>query len=123
MLSVMSNLWHFYVVYAVIGVGITAIGQVPTSAIVSNWFEKRRGLVIGVMSTGIGIGGFALAPLVGGYVIPSFGWRISYCVRGLPTIRVKPHILSSFGYAYVGAHYPFSAISDEDKTSGHGVLP
>jgi len=85
LLSVMSNLWHFYVVYAVIGVGITAIGQVPTSAIVSNWFEKRRGLVIGVMSTGIGIGGFALAPLVGGYVIPSFGWRISYRVLAMLT--------------------------------------
>lgn len=83
LLSVMSNLWHFYVVYAVIGVGITAIGQVPTSAIVSNWFEKRRGLVIGVMSTGIGIGGFALAPLVGGYIIPSFGWRISYRVLAM----------------------------------------
>jgi len=83
LLSVMSNLWHFYVVYAVIGVGITAIGQVPTSAIVSNWFEKRRGLVIGVMSTGIGIGGFALAPLTGGYLIPSFGWRISYRVLAL----------------------------------------
>ena len=83
LLSVMSNLWHFYVVYAVIGVGITAIGQVPTSAIVSNWFEKRRGLVIGVMSTGIGIGGFALAPLVGGYIIPSFGWRVSYLVLAM----------------------------------------
>ena len=83
LLSVMSNLWHFYVVYAVIGVGMTAIGQVPTSAIVSNWFEKRRGLVIGVMSTGIGIGGFALAPLVGGYIIPSFGWRVSYLVLAM----------------------------------------
>jgi len=85
LLSVMSHLWHFYVVYAVIGVGITAMGQVPASAIVSNWFEKRRGLAIGIMSIGIGIGGFALAPLVGGYIIPSFGWRISYLVLALLT--------------------------------------
>lgn len=85
LLSVMGSLWHFYVVYAVIGVGITAIGQVPASAVVSNWFEKRRGLAIGIMSTGIGIGGFALAPLTGGYLIPSFGWRISYRVLAMLT--------------------------------------
>ncbi len=85
LLSVMSHLWHFYVVYAVIGVGITAIGQVPASSIISNWFEKRRGLAIGIMSTGIGIGGFTLAPLTGGYLIPSFGWRVSYLVLALLT--------------------------------------
>ena len=85
LLSVMNNLWYFYVVYAVIGVGIAAIGQVPTSALVSNWFEKRRGLVIGIMSTGVGTGGFALAPLVGGYIMPNFGWRISYLALALIT--------------------------------------
>jgi len=80
LLSLVSNLWHFHVSYAIIGVGMTAIGHVPSSAIVSNWFKKRRGTAIGIMSTGIGVGGVALAPLVGGYLIPNFGWRFSYLV-------------------------------------------
>lgn len=79
-LSQASNLWHFYVSYAVVGVGMAAMGHVPASAIVSNWFKKRRGTAIGIMSSGIGAGGVVLAPLVGGYLIPNFGWRASYLV-------------------------------------------
>ncbi len=80
LLSQMSNLWHFYISYAVIGIGMAAMGHVPTSAIVSNWFEKRRGTVIGIMSAGIGAGGFTLAPLIGGYLIPNLGWKVSYLI-------------------------------------------
>ena len=80
LLSRVSNLWHFYASYTIIGIGMTATGHVPSSAIVSNWFRKRRGTAIGIMSTGIGVGGVVLAPLVGGYLIPNFGWRVSYLV-------------------------------------------
>jgi len=85
LLSQVNHLWHFYISYAVTGAGMAAIGQVPASAIVSNWFKKRRGLAIGIMSTGIGVGGLALAPLVGGYLIPNFGWRASYLALALIT--------------------------------------
>jgi MFS family permease len=77
-LSQMRDLWYFYVGYAVIGVGLAAIGILPASAVVSNWFKRKRGLAIGIMSTGVGAGGFVLAPVVGGYLIPNFGWRASY---------------------------------------------
>ncbi len=73
-----NDLWYFYATYVIIGIGMAAMGMVPITAVVSNWFEKRRGMAIGIMSAGLGAGGFALSPLVGGYLIPSFGWRISY---------------------------------------------
>lgn len=85
LLSLMDNLWYFYILYAVIGVGMAALGPVPTSAVVSNWFRKRRGLAIGIMSTGVGAGGLALAPLIGGYLIPNFGWRVSYLAMAVLT--------------------------------------
>ena len=85
LLSLMNTLWHFYASYAVIGVGMAAMGHVPSSTIVSNWFKKRRGTAIGIMSSGIGAGGIALAPLVGGYLIPNFGWRVSYLVLAVLT--------------------------------------
>ncbi|MCK4580397.1 MAG: MFS transporter, partial [Dehalococcoidia bacterium] len=47
------------------------------SAAVSNWFQKRRGTAIGVMSAGIGAGGLVLSPLVG-HLILALGWRTSY---------------------------------------------
>jgi len=77
-LTQMNNLWHFYLGYAIVGIGMAAMGQIPASAVVSYWFKKKRGQAIGIMSIGVGAGGFAVAPLVGGYLIPSFGWRASY---------------------------------------------
>jgi len=101
LLSQTHNLWYFYASHVVIGVGMTGMGTIPTTAVVSNWFKKRRGTAIGIMSTGVGAGGFALAPLIGGYLIPNFGWRVSYLGLGILTwaliiplallvIRTKP---------------------------------
>ena len=85
LLSFMDELWHFYVGYAVIGVGMAAAGQIPATSIVSNWFKKKRGLVIGIASSGLGVGGFALAPLFGSHLIPEYGWRVSYLALAIIT--------------------------------------
>ena len=85
LLSQISTLWHFYISYAMTGIGLAAAGHVPASTIVSNWFKKRRGTAIGIMSTGIGAGGVVLAPLIGSYLIPNFGWRISYLALAVLT--------------------------------------
>lgn len=78
LLSLMYDLWYFYVGYSIIAAGMSAMSTVPATAAVSNWFKKRRGLAIGITSTGMGGGGFVMAPLIGGYLIPNFGWRVSY---------------------------------------------
>ncbi|MFC2016209.1 MFS transporter [Chloroflexota bacterium] len=90
LLSQMNSLWYLYIGHALIGGGHAAIGPVPTSTMVSNWFKKRRGLSIGIMSTGVGAGGFVLAPLIGGYLIPNFGWRVSYLALALITWTLIP---------------------------------
>jgi MFS family permease len=83
LLSQMSNLWYLYVGWTIVGIGSAAMGHVPVTAVVSNWFRKRRGTVIGIMSVGVGAGGFVLAPIIGGYLIPNFGWRASYFASAL----------------------------------------
>jgi MFS family permease len=89
-LNPMTSIWQFYSSYAAIGIGMSAIMSIPSSAVVSNWFEKRRGLAIGIMSTGVGVGGLTLAPLIGGYFIPHFGWRASYLVLAGFMVLVIP---------------------------------
>lgn len=99
-LYVLQGLWHFYIAYFFIGIGHAAIGQVPASAVVSNWFVKRRGTAIGIMSTGVGAGALVLAPLVSGFLIPTLGWQATYATLGLFTgvliplavfvVRTKP---------------------------------
>lgn len=117
-LNLMQHLWHYYLAYTVIGVGMAALGQVPASAVVSNWFIKRRGTAIGIMSTGIGAGMLVLAPLFGGFIIPNFGWRASYLALALLiwiliplalfVVRTKP---SDMGL------YPDGMASPEDVTA------
>ena len=85
LLTQVSSLWHFYLGCSIIGVGIAALGPIPTSAVVSQWFQKKRGLAIGLMSPGFGVGGFVVAPLVGSYLIPSFGWRAAYLALAILT--------------------------------------
>lgn len=75
--SVMDSLLLFYLGYVLVGVGAAGIGPVPTSAIVSNWFRKKRGTAVGITSAGIGAGGFIMAPIVG-YLLSAFDWRTAY---------------------------------------------
>jgi len=82
LLTLMHNLWHFYAGWAVVGVGLAAMSSVPATAIVSNWFKKRRGTAIGLMSTGAGAAGLLALP-IGDYLIPNFGWRSSYLALAL----------------------------------------
>ncbi len=74
--SQMSQLSLFYLGYVLIGAGAAGMGQVPSSAVVSNWFKKRRGTAIGLMAAGVGAGG-VLAPAVG-FIIENHGWRNAY---------------------------------------------
>lgn len=82
LLSQVNNLLTFYIYYAIVGVGISSLGQIPASAVVSNWFRQKRGLAIGIAAAGAGVGGIVLAPIIGGYVIPAFGWRAAYLTLG-----------------------------------------
>ncbi len=69
---------QFYLINILIGLAAAAIGPVPCSSAVSSVFSEKRGLAIGLMSTGIGVGGFIFSPLIGGVLIPRFGWHGGY---------------------------------------------
>ena len=78
LLFVLNSPMHFYIGNIIVGIGGSATGPIPGTAVVSDWFRKKRGLAIGIMSTGIGVGGLVLAPLLGGFIIPGLGWRAGY---------------------------------------------
>ena len=123
LLSVMQNIWHFYVAYAIIGLATTAMGAVPATAMVSNWFVKRRGTAIGIMAIGIGAGIFALSPLLGSYLIPNFGWRMSYLFLAIINWALIPLVLLVVRTkpADMGL-YP-DGVETAPVSSGIGALP
>ncbi len=67
----------FYLTYTF--VTILGIGTIPATytRVVIAWFDRKRGLAIGIAMAGIGIGA-ALIPLALQYIIASYGWRAGY---------------------------------------------
>ena len=59
-----------------------ALTPLPYAQIVSGWFDKRRGLALGLMLTMSGLG-TALLPPLSSALITQFGWRHAYVVLGL----------------------------------------
>ena len=64
--------------------GIThSIGTLSAyNTIINNWFNKRKGLVLGLIPVSVGLGGIVISPLVGGW-IKNFGWNMSLLLTGI----------------------------------------
>lgn len=78
----LAPLTQFYLAYLVFALGLTCIGFIPVNTVIATWFNKRRGLAMGIAITGIGFGGSIMVPLAG-YLIDNFGWRQAYTWLGL----------------------------------------
>jgi MFS family permease len=87
LVSHVSSLPLFYAGYAIVGAGAAGTGPVPCSAIITNWFKRRRGLALGLMAAGIGAGGPVMAPFIG-YMLSHYDWRTSYLSLGVVLIVV-----------------------------------
>ncbi len=76
--SLTNTWWHYYIFFGVItAVGVGLIGWVPNTTIIQRWFKVNRGLAIGIISSGIGIGILVCVPSVQ-YLISRVGWRMAY---------------------------------------------
>lgn len=72
--SLATSIWHVYLAYGLtVGLGVSC-SFVPSVATVGQWFERRRGLAIGIAAAGTGIGSLVLAPLSSS-LIDAYGWR------------------------------------------------
>lgn len=70
-------LWHFYTLFALIGLIGVATTPVTYSRVVANWFDRRRGLALGLANSGIGVGAF-ITPSLAQFLIDRGGWRLGY---------------------------------------------
>jgi MFS family permease len=63
---------------------LTTAGQSPVSYAfaVSRWFDRQRGLALGIALAGVGLGTSIVPPIVA-YLIEHYGWRFAYVGLGL----------------------------------------
>ena len=101
-----TSLWQLYFIFLALGfMGGTV--QVPYLKVVSNWFDKRRGLALGLAMAGIGTGAIVMPP-VAQRLICMLGWRSAYAT------------LSALGLVVA---IPMVALFLNDSPKEKGLLP
>ena len=79
--SQVSALWQFAISYGgLVGLAVGAF-YAPLTSAVSKAFRARRGLAIGLVSAGSGLGTFTIAPLVR-WLITQYDWRTAMLLLG-----------------------------------------
>jgi MFS family permease len=63
--------------YAVFGLLATTTTPMGYSKAVASWFDKQRGLALGIAMAGVGLG-TAIVPALSGRFIEAFGWRMAW---------------------------------------------
>jgi predicted MFS family arabinose efflux permease len=76
-----KSLNQLYFGYAFIAIGGAGANSLAYMKLLSSWFDKRRGLVMGIATSGMGLG-FAIVPPLSQAGIDMFGWQGAYLALG-----------------------------------------
>lgn len=84
-MSFVNNIVAFYIVYALIGLGGALGGPVVGGALPAAWFDKRKGLAVGIVNCGGGIAAILVAPIIAN-VMTGMGTQTAFIVIGIIAI-------------------------------------
>ncbi len=76
-MPLVQELWQLWLVFLIIGSLGAGANNLPYMQTISAWFDRRRGLAIGLVMAGAGLGFSYVPPLVQ-FLIDSRGWRSAY---------------------------------------------
>jgi MFS family permease len=83
LLGSIEELWHFYIIY---GIFVGSMGHAAFSVllpvIMTRWFHRHLGVVMGLYLAGQGIGPMIFAPLFR-WLLETQGWRYTFTTIGL----------------------------------------
>jgi MFS family permease len=101
----LAHLWQFQLVIGVLcGIGVSALGMVPASSLVSRWFRANMSTAMAVVYAAFGAGAIAIIPLAQ-YLIEAQGWRDTYRLLGLIVLATLP-LLALVPWKRIGAGHP-----------------
>ncbi len=72
-------------IYALVGLVGAVQTPIPYAAVVAQWFDRQRGLALGIATAGVGLGVVVLPPFLA-LLINNFGWRHAYYGLGLAVL-------------------------------------
>ena len=80
--------WQLYVIYGLM-FGLSGQGSLaaPALANIARWYDKRRGMAVGMVASGQALAGIVW-PIVFGLVMTAYGWRDMFIMFGVFAICV-----------------------------------
>lgn len=88
LLAQVAAVWHVVLLYAfLLPVAGAFAGVIPAQVLAARWFPRRRGLALGLVSSGVSLGGVLVPPVVVA-LMEAVGWRMTYGVFALFTLLV-----------------------------------
>ena len=79
--SFAKSSWMLYASALFVSVANALVGYVPEAILLTNWFERRTGFVVGLAYMGSGVGGMIFSPVIGN-LIDAYGWRMTFVILG-----------------------------------------
>ncbi|MFQ5846095.1 MAG: MFS transporter [Candidatus Methylomirabilales bacterium] len=76
-----TSLWHLFFLFGMLGSAGRAATWTPLVATVTRWFERRRGLALGLAQS-YQLGALALAPLTA-WLVTAYGWQRAFTLLGM----------------------------------------
>jgi len=83
-----SEPWHLYATFGVLVVGLNVVmSYIGHSTFLPNWFDRRRGLAIGIAFAGVGVGSVIVLPWLQA-MIDASGWRAASWALAILVVAV-----------------------------------
>ncbi len=117
--------WQLYLFYGIVlGIGMGAM-FVPLVSMTARWFNARRNLMTGIVSSGAGAG-MLIVPSATAHLIERYGWRSSFLIMGIvvPVIifsaaqflKRDPQSVGTVSYGTSG-----KSVADISASGGHAL--
>lgn len=88
-----GSLTAFYVVAALWGAFTVGTQSISYTKLISGWFDRHRGLAIGIAAAGLGAG-YTIMPLIAAWLLSFLGWQQAFIAMG--ALVVVPIVFNLF---------------------------
>ncbi|KUJ12623.1 putative MFS monocarboxylate transporter [Mollisia scopiformis] len=83
-----TQLWHFILTQGLLLGCASCLTYIPAVTIAPSWYDARRGLAMGIILSGTGLGGVAWAPLLR-YMNSAIGFRNTLRITGVIAVAIN----------------------------------
>ena len=92
-LSQANSAAAYFLVFIVMGVGITASTIIPTALVITSWFREKRGAALGIAFAGIPLGG-TVVTIWANYIVMHYGFRVGQFAMAVPIVLIVIPLLA-----------------------------